>query len=341
MEAFYCFQYDDNPDNYNCYLKVGQVFVLPFFNHAGYNHSEPSYCECDDEEWRASAECNLFHFLAGFIFYDFDDGTETASTSVDRMKDLTFNRSMTPLEINRYAYDISFDVNNPISVTRGNQTWRNKHYQFCKSSDGKFCSIVSLYKYSTSSSVSSYHFQVFDGSCNDFVSLNEESVKRLVETPPTDLVEPYVKCRRTVLSAMQDTLGIVSGNVTAMSPLLLLAVFYIYYFGYIKLKGVKQDVTYSKAELEAISKFFTFNLALARDGMHPTQLRAKVAADDGAKDDNQAILESSIILQLLEELRQVEVWCEIGVCTLIHLHNVLFLFSVFQAFPCSFEVRIG
>jgi hypothetical protein len=138
----------------------------------------------------------------------------------------------------------------------------------------------------------------------------------MINTPPTQLVEPYMKCRSTVLAALGDSVGIVSGTVTAMSPLLMLAVFYIYFFGYVKWKGIKQEVTYSQLELDAIAKFFTFNMALARDGLHPTQLRAEAAAASGTPTgqlDRQTILEESVLLRLLSELKQEEVstWVDI------------------------------
>ena len=97
----------------------------------------------------------------------------------------------------------------------------------------------------------------------------------------------------------------------------MLAVFYLYFYGYIQWKGVKQDVTYSQTELDAIARILTFNMALARDGLHPKQLRAEAAAaaatsgsgteSSTGQRDKQAILEESVLLRLLEELKQEEV----------------------------------
>jgi hypothetical protein len=313
MELFYCFTAPDDASNYNCVIKVGSVFALPIFNHGGFNSSIPSYCECDDVQWRQSAECNLFHFLSGFIFYDYNS-TETSAESVDRMKYLLFGAGMDATEINRRAYDISYDAVNKGSVTRGDQVWLEQHFAFCRTPRGRHCSILSVYKTSPTSSATSFHFPVYNGSCNDFVSYTQEGKERIASTPPIDLIEPYLKCHRTVWSALQDAMGIVSGNITAISPLIMLALFYLYYYGYVRMKGDKQDVTYSKRELEAIFHFFTFNLALARDGLHPTQLRAEAAAleiarksGEGAGGAREDVLEKSVLLRLLEELKQEDV----------------------------------
>ena len=297
-------------------MKIGQVYVFPIFNHAGYNGTYPAYCECDDEDMRYSQYCNYFHFISGFLFYEFDP-SETSTDSLNRLHHLVFNSSVSGSDVNRKAFDISYDNGNTASLTRGDQDWKNKHYEFCRSQDGKFCSLLSIYSTFTSSSITSFHFPVYNGSCNDFVSLDEEAAERFVNTPPTPLVEPYMKCKRTIFAAIVDSVGIVSGNISAMSPLIMLAVFYLYFYGYIQWKGVKQDVTYSQTELDAIARILTFNMALARDGLHPKQLRAEAAAaaatsgsgteSSTGQRDKQAILEESVLLRLLEELKQEEV----------------------------------
>lgn len=317
MDTFYCFQNNGSSDvDYRCFIKVGRIYALPMFNHAGYDGLTPSYCECDDLKWRQSAECNMFHFLTGFLFFDFDSLTETAATSVERMTKFMFEKGMTAMEINRHAYDISYDTNNLWSDTRGNLTWRAAHYEFCRAHDGKYCSLVSIYKTSLRSSVTNFHFPVYNGSCNDFISFSAEAAERFFQTPPTDLIEPYLKCHRTTIFALQDTLGIVSGNITAMTPVLMLAVFYLFYFGYIRMCAADQEVTYKRRELEDIARYFNFNLALARDNIHPIQLRAEavgVAAvlegGQGGAEARRAVLEGSVFLRLLEELRQEEVAC--------------------------------
>lgn len=312
MQSFVCFSNDHNATHstqYACFMRLGDIFVLPFFNHGGYNATYPSYCDCEDKEQRHSEMCNKFHFLSGFLFYDFNS-TETPSDSLERLLSLVFDSNLSSDRINRYAFDISYDLNNPFSTTRGDQDWKNDHFDFCRSPDGKFCSILTFYKSSDTNSVSDFHFPVYNGSCNDFVTLDDEASEKLINNPPTQLVEPYVRCKLTVFSALSDTVGIVSGNVTAMSPLLMLAIFYIYYYCFIKCKGVKKEVTYSNQELDAIAKFLTFNLALARDGLHPTQLRAEAASASGTSSgqrDGQAILEDSVLLRLLNELKQEEV----------------------------------
>ena len=309
MKSFVCFKHPENEAYWSCAMQIGQLYVFPIFNHGGYNSTYPSYCECDDEEWRHSAECNAFSFLSGFLFYDFNS-TETDSDSLRRLLELVFESQMSGGAINRKAFDISFDISNSRSVTRGDQAWKDEHFDFCRSSDGKYCSLLTIYKFSYVNSVTNFHFPVYHGSCNDFVSLSEEAAERFINTPPTELVEPYLKCRSTVASALFDTLGIVSGNISALTPVLMLVIFYLYFYLFITWKGVKQEVTYSQLELDAITKFLTFNLALTRDGLHPTQLRAEAAAASGTptgQRDSEAILEDSVLLRLLRELKQEEV----------------------------------
>ena len=304
-----CYIYPHDENSYYCAMKVGSILAIPYFNHGGFNYTYPSYCDCADDKWRQSQECNLFHFLSGLLFYDFNS-TESEVDSLNRLHELMFQSTSSGILVNRKVYDISYDINNVASTTRGNQTWKDSHFEFCRSSDGRYCSLLSVYKYSTSQSVTDYHYQLFNGSCNNFISMSDEASARYIYTPPTPLVEDYVKCKRTVFAAVTDSVGVVNGTISAVTPMLMFAIFYIYFYGYIHWKGIQQEVTYSKQELQDISRFLVFNLALARDGLHPTQQRAESAGEGNSADDHlerQSILQDSVLLRLLEELKQEDV----------------------------------
>jgi hypothetical protein len=161
MQSFVCFVYPGgNPLHFSCAIQIGQILVFPIFNHGGYSGAYPSYCECTDLEQRHSESCNFFSFLSGFLFYDFN-ATETATDSLDRLLALVFNSTSSGVDINRNAYDVSYDISNSASTTRGNQAWKDDHFEFCRSPDGKFCSILTIYKISDINSVTNYHFPVY------------------------------------------------------------------------------------------------------------------------------------------------------------------------------------
>jgi hypothetical protein len=163
-----------NPNHEQCVLVIGEsTFAIPFFHHLGNNTEFPERCNCsylsEDDLTNPFANCNMFRFLAGYIFYP----TNTPDGIFELMTKYNFSFN----EVNNFVYPISYMASywGQQSSYRDNYfdniTYREELYQFCNISIG-YCSIstFSLFDGDPDWSISSYYYQLQTGACQDMLS---------------------------------------------------------------------------------------------------------------------------------------------------------------------------
>jgi hypothetical protein len=162
-----------------CCLTFGaSTYALPIFNHLGNSTQYPVQCNCSqistEELAQPDSNCNLFRFLAGFLYYPTD--------APDGVLELLFKYNTSSDLINYYAFQASFlgsywGINSMYHTNLfQNITFRESMYSFCNVSVGS-CSIVtfSLFDELYDWSISSYYFQLLTGACQDKISTSFEN----------------------------------------------------------------------------------------------------------------------------------------------------------------------
>ena len=267
-----------------CTIQYFNLYFYPIFNHAGYSPVEPHYCSCDDPAVGQSEGCNLFNFIAGFSFYDYDEEKgETEYDAIYKLVEDTLGENFNAEVANADAFNASFDAAvNENHFQASSPSWRYDAYSFCRLTDGSSCSMLSVlltdgYTFDANDTsqmhnmpnkvftISNYYYQLTHGSCNDSFTISSESNQRLTENTPQPLSESYYECSPSKSNAAINAWGIATSNAAMLSPLVVTCIL-LAFAAYNSSKKREVARTYSAGERADVLTYFAFNLLLARDG---------------------------------------------------------------------------
>jgi hypothetical protein len=139
--------------------------------------------------------------MPGFLFFNLPVSTGTtldpASMALLDILQKYGARNLTELSYNAsYAACMYMDT-----MDYKDMAWRNKSFDFCYSDTYGYCSMLVFNTYDEFQySVSNDYYQVNRGACNDTFSISDDAWEKLLETPPTSLIELYYECVMTVCS---------------------------------------------------------------------------------------------------------------------------------------------
>jgi hypothetical protein len=165
-----------------CMYLLGQTLALPVFNHFGQSKVEPVYCDCATNG--KSDECQSFNLLSGLVFYPAAPQTSSTTSALSILQNTgVFDlvravvKYPTYAEFNRAAFNASWAAAAPaygqeasyISTT----SWRRNAYKFCALAPSSVCSVMVFNSLDgTSKKVSSYKYQLTNGSCYNSLSID-------------------------------------------------------------------------------------------------------------------------------------------------------------------------
>lgn len=261
MNPILCTLYDNLPV---CAFQFGYVYAWPIFQHKGNNITFPDPCNCHNpSQSRGSyAQCNLFDFIHGFIFWNTSDPypifSLVAKFGARRVNDLAFNASFAG------SYWGSFTAD---------PYYRSSEYVmssllFCKDDRYGFCRLMVFSSFDGNQNnfaISQYQFQLPQGFCNNTIAIPWNDFKHLVYTPFANLAQEYVNCNTSTYNAFVNSLGIAMGNVNTITPILVaLMVGFIFFLAGMMNINIRQ--TYGQSEKDEIIDKLALGLLLARDG---------------------------------------------------------------------------
>ena len=236
---------------------AGYYYGIPVFNHMGRDYTEPTPCECsDDEEVRWI--CNTFQFVSGFVFY----------SNVDDLADFVLEsyKNIDGEKMNADAFNATFGTLARDENLNSNSTWRTNAFEFCELNSGKSCAVLSIftgdldYLYS----VNGEYLQVPWGACNNSIALSESSRQRLLNTPPTPLVEPYFECEKFMRTTIYDEFSAAVGIIIPLRLLFIVLLAFLLFA--ISKRDEKFYNTYTYKEKQKALDFLASSLLLVRDG---------------------------------------------------------------------------
>lgn len=154
-----------------------RLYAIPILNHFGNSTEFPQKCDCNillkspPEEY---GNCNLFNFLAGFIFWNNNNANGFFELVIKQGSLFT---------INNLAYNASY-----ISSYFGQRSSQSaelrslhsikKSLEFCNVASYGYCSIMSFSAFDSAPwtfAVSPYYYQLSYGACNDSVTPTEDA----------------------------------------------------------------------------------------------------------------------------------------------------------------------
>ena len=106
--------------------------------------------------------------------------------------------------------------------------------------------------YLSSYAVNSYLRQAEFLSCNDSFSVSNDAIELLKKTPPVQLIEQYVKCSTKPVDAIQNAIGIATGWVGLVVPIVVMISIAVisFYYTYFVGELPPRDEDIKEAELD-------------------------------------------------------------------------------------------
>ena len=184
MHPMYCLgPKGSNATEWNCLIKIGDTFGIPFYLHAGPSPSFPSKCDCATTVGNTAA-CNQFNFLSGVIVHDY-----TNNASATREYQANIRPFLPALEFFYVPPVYSASIANQLAyypawaamLGQGNQQysdplWRENAYQFSYTTSFGYGSLIVFQSFTARDwTVSKDKYQLRFGACADtFLTPNFE-----------------------------------------------------------------------------------------------------------------------------------------------------------------------
>jgi hypothetical protein len=271
-----------------CMMVQGSTFALPVFNSFGLSEFEPKPCLCTNADERLASEnelnenlCDEFNFLVGWVFY------RNKVTAVDYRQiynnlkgnitsDLEFLGLFNLLanlasfanyyDFNHKSYNASFYTVNPFG-NYSDLVYQNSFDEFCKLKTGLGCSLVIFHAFdATSKAVSTFQYQLYNGSCRNTEAIPFEVWNQLVVVPPVQFTQLYYECYDQTRAAIVSALGIASGNAQIFLPILMFLILPFLYLILLVIHEVPPKAEYKEQEKEQVNAIFALVLLRLRDG---------------------------------------------------------------------------
>jgi len=238
--------------DWNCVIRMGNSYGIPFFNHQGSNPNYPTKCDCTNPSLTSIPPdanmffyCNKFDFLSGIIVYDIGKNTTATRGYSDDFKPFVpllevfyVQPSVSAKECNDKVFYPAFAaLAVQANTTTGYQSsygsvyrshsWRDSYYNFTATNSFGYGSIVLWRAFSDyDKSVTSNFFQLANGACAD-VAYHSEAFDRFKTISWGNLEEDFYRCTQTAQNAVFSSLGVSTGTASALAPVIAMILIYI------------------------------------------------------------------------------------------------------------------
>jgi hypothetical protein len=218
-------------EHWNCLLRIGSSYGIPFLTHRGANTTFPVPCECSSNGDLDA--CDDFNLLLGLIVFDHESkpsliaGYPKAFQPIIPFLEVFYIPPLFPAKLaNRLsfypAFAAMFGQNN---TKMQNATWRSDAYSYTSTNFGTGSIIVINSFSEIQSGVTADNLQLTDGACADQMSTDKFSNFYSNKWGP--LVENYYQCTMLFSDAVLNASGIASGTAGLIVPVCILFIFYI------------------------------------------------------------------------------------------------------------------
>eukprot|EP01034_Spumella_vulgaris_P047475 gene47475-biopygen32379 len=197
------------------------------------DYTEGVLCDCSvltsAELSDSSHNCNVFRFLAGFVYLNSLEDSQYLFGLLDKHSDSVAN-------VNRGAHQAMFIASTFASYDENPTNW----------------------------AVSQYYYQVENGACHDTLTPSVSNWTRLYETPYAPLNQNYERCNNQVFQTIVNQAGIAIGDLEILAPFVIIFIFMLNSI-HKRFYKVPLDESYSKGEKDSALDAFAMSMLLARD----------------------------------------------------------------------------
>ena len=218
-------------EQWNCLLRVGSSYGIPYLVHRGANTTDPVPCDCASNG--KSTACDDFNLLLGLIVFDHKSrpaliaGYPEAFQPIIPFLEVYYVPPLFPAKLaNRLSFYPAFAAMfGQNSAKMQSASWRSNAYSYTNTSFGTGSIIVISSFSSIQSGVTPDNLQLQDGACADQIST--VNFKKFYTNSWGPLVETYYQCTMNFGDAVLNAAGIASGTAGLLVPVGLLCVMYL------------------------------------------------------------------------------------------------------------------
>lgn len=256
-----------------CFVMYGTSLFFPFMNHIGNSFQVPTYCDCAAGTGTSTA-CQKLYLMASMLFFYVQPGpTDTMISLIIQQVKLLSQLHLNQISyysLNRKVYNStassSLYMMGTGSDSLNSTQWVQETLSFCTVGTST-CSIISFATISAfSSAVSTYQFQLTNGSCAASFMLSDDIWEEMSEESPVQLTENYFECYQSMYSAALNAVGVASGNSSIAMLFLLIITMPILYITLAIIRQIPPPPEYSDRQTRFALETLATLLLRLRDG---------------------------------------------------------------------------
>ena len=216
----------------------------------------------------ANNVCDEFNLLTGFMFFDSGQSPQQiANTWLDLVV-----RAGGAENLNDLAYNASWAAAASkypgVSSIINDNTWRRSSYEFCFVNGLGYCSLFIINSYGNGvmdRAITPSIYLLNDGSCSSEFAIPASSFQKMIDQPPTPIIEDYYECVLTPVNALINAAGIASGNASLIVPMVMFALLPLMYLWLTLSGNVQPKPEYEKMEITAALECLSLQILRVRD----------------------------------------------------------------------------
>ena len=277
-------------EEWNCLLRVGNSYGIPYLAHRGANKTFPETCDCTTSKGLLST-CDDFNMLLGLIVFDHKSKPSLIAGYPEAFQPmipfLEVYYAYPPVSAklaNRYSFYPAFAAMfSDKSAQMQQPSWRQDKYLYTNTSFGTGSIFVFNSFSNIQSGVTADNLQLTDGACAD--QIYSQNFYKFYGNTWGPLVETYFQCTMMFSDAVLNAAGIASGTAGLIVPVAILFAMYVF-MGVGAVKMIRNSPPSSNGDVEIVV------------------VNGEVGADENCKFDNNR----SVSLQKEDILVEAEVY---------------------------------
>ena len=219
-------------DQWNCLLRIGSSYGIPFLTDRGANATFPEKCDCTSENGNSTI-CDNFNLLLGLIVFDHKSNPALIAGYPEEFQpiipflEVFYVPPLFPAKsANRLSFYPAFAAMfGQNSTVMQSVTWRSDMYSFTSTSFGTGSFIIINSFSNIQSGVTADNLQLDDGACAD--QITTKKFYRFYDNRWGPLVESYYQCTMSFSDAVLNAAGIASGTAGLIVPMSILFLMYM------------------------------------------------------------------------------------------------------------------
>lgn len=245
----------------------------------------------------------MFNFMSSYVFFP---DMSSLQAQVELLLDMVVKAGGFD-KLSRSAYNASFASASAVFTPNTDPimtdpAWRSDAYAFCNHA----CSMLVVNGFGDSVSdqvMTAFMYPFQNGSCNDVFSVPPETHQNLLNEAPTLFTERYFECVMIPADAINESIGLASGNATTLVPIAFLILLPLVYIFLHLTNGMRHADPFSPEDVRDTVKVIALGIL---------ETRESISKAEEEESDEPPVDEAAPLVRLVREMNHLRE-CEHGI----------------------------